>query len=112
MAGQFIAGNPDAVDGLVLWAAYSASDVSTTGIEAAVVYGTLDSGRERFVSADSLALLPAGPALTVIEGGNHANFGTYTGQPNDPPATIPREQQQAHAADATVELLERISAGD
>ena len=28
MAGQYVAGHPDAVDGLVLWAAYSAADVS------------------------------------------------------------------------------------
>ncbi|HYI23183.1 MAG TPA: alpha/beta hydrolase [Candidatus Limnocylindrales bacterium] len=110
MAGQYVAAHPDAVEGLVLWAAYSAADVSRTGVAAAVVYGTLDTGAARFVSPDSLALLPANQTITAIDGGNHANFGAYAGQPNDPPATIPREQQQQEAADSTVELLERVEA--
>lgn len=109
MAGQYAAGHADAVEGLVLWAAYSAADASATDLATAIVYGTLDSGAQRFVSPESLALLPPNPVVTVIEGGNHANFGAYTGQPNDPPATIPREEQQAEAAQATVELLELMA---
>lgn len=109
MSGQFVAGHPDAVEGLVLWASYSAADVSHTAVSAAVIYGTLDAGAERIASPESMALLPSDAAVTPIEGGNHANFGSYTGQPNDPPATIPREQQQAQAVDATISLLERIS---
>jgi hypothetical protein len=109
MAGQFVAGHPDTVDGLVLWAAYSASDVSTTGVEAGVIYGSLDAGAERITSPNSLAFLPAGTPVVEIEGGNHANFGSYTGQANDPPATISREEQQAQAVAATVELLKSIS---
>ena len=108
MAGQFIASNPDAVDGLVLWAAYSAADASASGVDTAVVYGTLDSGRERFTSVESLALLPPDPVITAIEGGNHANFGSYSGQPNDPPATISRTDQQAQVVAATLELLDAV----
>jgi hypothetical protein len=83
--------------------------VSQTEVTAAVVYGTLDAGADRISSSRSMALLPAGSSLTAIEGGNHANFGSYTGQPNDPPATIPREQQQAGAVAATVSVLEAIT---
>jgi hypothetical protein len=82
MAGQYVASHPDAVDALVLWAAYSASDVSATCVISAVIYGTLDSGSSKFVSPESMGLLPPNPDVTVIEGGNHANFGAYTGQPN------------------------------
>jgi len=110
MAGQFVANHPEAVAGLVLWGAYSAADVSQTGTEAAVVYGTLDAGASRIASNDSMALLPTATTVTVIEGGNHANFGSYTGQPNDPPATIPRAQQQEEAVLATTAVLQRISA--
>jgi hypothetical protein len=112
MAGQFVANHPDKATGLVLWGAYSAADVSNTGVQWAVIYGTLDAGADKIASASSMALLPAGAAVTVIDGGNHANFGSYTGQPNDPPATIPREQQQAQAVDATVALLKSITAPD
>ncbi len=109
MAGQFVANHPDKAAGLVLWGAYSAADVSQTGAQAAVIYGTLDAGADQIISDASMALLPAGATVTAIEGGNHANFGSYTGQPNDPPATIPREEQQARAASATVALLSRIA---
>jgi hypothetical protein len=112
MAGQFVASHPGAVEGLVLWAAYTAADTSGSGVAATVVYGSLDSGADRNSSAESLALLPADATVERIEGGNHANFGSYTGQPNDPPATISREEQQARAVTETVALLEAISAPD
>ena len=35
-------------------------------------------------------------------------MGWYTGQPNDPPATISREDQQAQVVDATVRLLDSL----
>jgi hypothetical protein len=38
-------------------------------------------------------------------------MGWYTGQPNDPPATISREEQQAAVVDATVAMLMRVDAG-
>lgn len=108
MSAQFVANHPDSVGGLVLWAAYSGTDISTKSVPTAVVYGTLDAGADKIASAGSMALLPPNPMVTVIDGGNHANFGSYTGQPNDPPATISREQQQAEAVEATVRLLKVI----
>jgi len=111
MAAQYVANHPNSVRGLVLWAAYSGADISTAGIPTAVVYGTFDAGAAKISSQDSMALLPPSPDVTVIEGGNHANFGSYTGQPNDPPATITREQQQALAVEATVAVLTQIASG-
>lgn len=116
MSAQFVASLPDehpiSVNGLVLWAAYSGTDISNReAVQTAVIYGTLDAAAEKISSSASLALLPPNSVVTVIEGGNHANFGSYTGQPNDPPATISREQQQAQAVEATVQLLQQIAAG-
>jgi hypothetical protein len=112
MAGQFVASHPDAVEGLALWAAYTASDTAAAGVEAVVIYGSLDSGAARMTSPESLDLLPAGTPVVEIVGGNHANFGSYEGQPNDPDAVITREEQQARAVSETAALLELISAGD
>jgi pimeloyl-ACP methyl ester carboxylesterase len=109
MAGQFLAGHPDAADGLFLWAAYSSGDVSEQAIEAVSIYGSLDNGAASFTSPDNLAKLPPTTPTVVIEGGNHEQMGYYTGQPNDPPATIPRDDQQAQAVEATVRLLDAIS---
>ena len=95
MAAQFLSGNPGAAEGLVFWAAYAATDLSAQDLAVASIYGSLDTGIPSYTSPTAVA--NAGPNLTttVIEGGNHEQMGWYTGQPNDPPATIPRVDQQA-----------------
>jgi dienelactone hydrolase len=109
MAGRFAATHPGAVRGLALWAAYPDGDVSDDDIAVTSVFGSLDQGRSRFDSAETRALLPADARFVVIDGGNHEQMGDYTGQPNDPPATISRDEQQAIARAATVELLRHVS---
>jgi hypothetical protein len=54
-----------------------------------------------------------GPDLVLdeIDGGNHEQMGWYPGQPNDPPATISREEQQARIVADAIALLDRINAG-
>lgn len=108
MAGQFLSAHPGAAAGLFLWAAYSSGDLSTQPIPVASIFGTLDSGAGSYASAANVAKLPTDLAFTVIEGGNHEQMGYYTGQPNDPPATIPRDEQQHQAVEATLALLERV----
>ena len=110
MAAQFISGNPGVMRGLALWAAYSATDISGSGAACASVYGTLDAGADKISSADSRKLLPPDCVYTTIEGGNHEQMGYYTGQPNDPPATISRDEQQAKVAEATLAMLARVQA--
>lgn len=107
-AALFVDGHPGIVDGIVLWASYSSADLSDDGVLVTSSYGTLDSGVESFTSAENVAKL--GPALvfTVIEGGNHEQMGWYTGQPNDPPATISRQEQQDRIVAASVEMLRAL----
>lgn len=107
MAAQFLAGHPGAAEGLALWAAYSAVDLSDQPLRTLVVFGTLDAGVDRYVSAESLGRLPADPAPRIVEipGGNHEQMGWYSGQPNDPPATVQRAAQQELVVQATVALL-------
>jgi pimeloyl-ACP methyl ester carboxylesterase len=108
MAAQFLASHRDAVDGLVLWASYSAADVSSAAVPVASIYGTLDAGVPSYTSAANTAKLGPRLTLTPIEGGNHEQMGWYTGQPNDPPATISREEQQEQVVSATLELLQEL----
>ncbi len=61
--------------------------------------------------AEAHAQLPPDATFIEIPGGNHEQMGWYTGQPNDPPATISREQQQAAVVDATVAVLEAVDGG-
>ena len=106
MAANYVYTHPDAVDGLVLWASYPASnnDLSGSGLPVLSIYGTLDmAGMEKF--EESRALLPEDTTWVVIEGGNHAQFGDYGFQPGDNAATISAADQQAQIVDATVMFL-------
>jgi hypothetical protein len=109
MAGQYASTHPDAIDGLALWAAYPNGDLSDRADLAALsIWGSLDGGAERFGSDDTKATLPPDTHFVVIDGGNHEQMGDFTGQPNDPPATITRDQQQAQVQQETIALLESI----
>ncbi len=110
MAAQYAADHPDAVAGLALCGAYSASDLSSSGIAASSVYGSLDAAAPKIEDPATLALLPATTAYDRIDGGNHEQCGWYTGQPNDPPATVSRADQQVRMITAWVAMLEKISA--
>ena len=109
MAAEYANRQPHAIDGLVLWASYSATDLSAQPLRALVVYGSLDSGAARMGSVESLTKLPPPPSVHVIEGGNHEQMGWYTGQLNDPAATISRAEQQAQLVDLTVHFLEDLA---
>jgi dienelactone hydrolase len=109
MAAQYAASHPGSVDGLVLWASYSAADLSTQQLAVASTYGTLDSGVASFTSPANLAKLGTDVTTTVIDGGNHEQMGWYTGQPNDPPATVARAEQQRQVVEATLALLADVT---
>ncbi len=108
MAGQYAKCQP-AIEGLALWAAFPNGDVSgRDDIEALSIWGSLDGGAERFGSTATKATLPPDTRYMIIDGGNHEQMGDYTGQPNDPPATITRDEQQAQVQQATIEMLATI----
>lgn len=109
MAAQYLAENPGAAGGLVLCGAYSASDLSTRQLLASSVYGSLDAAATRIEDPATQALLPPATAYERIEGGNHEQCGWYTGQPNDPPATVSRQRQQTIIVTAWVALLESLA---
>ncbi len=107
-AAIFIDGHPGEVDGLVLWASFSSAELAGDGVIVSSSYGTLDAGVATFTSAANVARLGPAVVFTVIDGGNHEQMGWYTGQPDDPPATISREAQQERIIAATVGLLRAL----
>lgn len=111
MAATFTHGNPDAVDGLVFWAAYPAgsADLSARAdLAVSSVYGTADAVLNWEAFESSRALLPSNTVWTPIEGGNHAQFGWYGPQSDADVATISREEQQAQTIAATLALLQQV----
>ncbi len=112
MAAQYLASHPGAAHGLVLWASYSATALSGgagTASRSLVVYGSLDAGAAGYVNPEHMANLLAPPVVVVIAGGNHEQMGWYTGQPNDPPATISRGEQQRQLVAATASFLDSLA---
>ncbi len=113
MSAAFIDGNPGVIDGLFFWAAFPAggNDLSDQpDLHVASIYGTLDGLATVDEVLASQPLLPASATFVPIEGGNHAQFGSYGDQPGDNPATISRAEQQAQAVTATAALLADLAA--
>lgn len=102
--------SPEAVQGLVLWAAYPAAgdDLSQHDLAVTSIYGTRDGVATGEEIAASRPLLPADTQWVAIEGGNHAQFGWYGPQAGDNEATISREEQQQEVTAATLQVLGRL----
>jgi hypothetical protein len=109
MAAQYAADHAATIAGLALCGAYSAADLSASGLAASSVYGSLDAAAPKIEDPATRALLPTTTSYERIEGGNHEQCGWYTGQANDPPATISREEQQKRIVAAWVLLLAGIA---
>jgi hypothetical protein len=109
MAAQYASEHPDTIDGLVFWASYGTMDLSGSGLAVLSIWGSLDAGAARMGGAEARGAVPADAVFIEIAGGNHEQMGWYTGQPNDPPATISRAEQQAQVAAATVDLLASLA---
>ena len=107
MAAAYIFNNPDAVDGLALWAAYPAGNNSLADrdVTVASISATNDGLATPAKIEASRPLLPPDTQWTAIEGGNHAGFGYYGPQNGDGQATIPRAEQQAQTVAATLQVL-------
>ena len=110
MAAQYASDHGGQVAGLAFWASYPATDLSAADIEVVSVYGTLDAGAARMSGTEARDQLPPDAVFVAIEGGNHEQMGWYTGQPNDPPATISRADQQAEVVAVTVAMLAGLAA--
>ena len=94
---------------MVFWASYPADDsLKTRNIPAVSIYGTNDgiAAGDKLVASRTL-LLPD-TEFVPIEGGNHAQFGSYGPQAGDNEATISPEEQWAQAADATTGFFAEV----
>lgn len=110
MAANAIARQPDLVQGLALLAAYPAASDSLAGQNIPVI--SIFASQDGLTTAEKIeasrALLPATTRFISIEGGNHAQFGTYGPQPGDLPAAISRQEQQKQVIDSLLNLFKQI----
>lgn len=97
---------------VVLWASYPSNQnkLDQTEVKALSVSATNDGIYPPKTIEKSRAMLPADTVYVVIDGGNHQQFGWYTGdhEPVDGVATISRDDQMTQIVDATVLFLEAL----
>lgn len=109
-AAMAVAKHPETFAGLIFWASYPAGDtnLSRTSVPALSISATNDGLSTPTKVAAAAPNLPPGTIKVVIEGGNHAQFGTYGPQKNDGLPTISRDDQQRQANAAVLEFLGRL----
>lgn len=124
MACSYASNNLGAFDGLVLMASYPTENFSLVDYSGSVLSltGSLDGVLDLEKFEEAKAFLPAGEIINSIdlfpdvleenttvyfdiEGGNHAQFGSYGAQNGDGKPTISKEYQHAQVQGAIIEFF-------
>lgn len=111
MAANYTHDNVTKVQGIALWAAYpQASDsLADQTLAATAIFGTSDGLVDPSERQKAIDFMPKTMQVVLIEGGNHAQFGSYGPQPSDNPATISAEEQERQTVTAMLALLGTIT---
>ena len=104
MAASYAAKHPDLFQGLILLAAYSTEDLRDSGLSVLSVYGSEDGVLNRKKYDVYRENLPENTLEVVLDGGNHAGFGSYGEQDGDGKAKITQEIQRKLTVDAMQKL--------
>ena len=108
MAASYLADQlyQNTYDGLILLASYSTADLSESGISALSIYGDQDQVLNHEKYEKYYSNLPKGNTFEfVIEGGNHAQFGSYGQQDGDGTSMISAEDQLKQTVDAIEDFM-------
>ena len=98
MAASYADNHSGELDGLILLAAYSTSDLKDSGLEVLSIYGTEDKVLDFEKYEKYRNNLPDATTEFVIDGGCHAGFGCYGPQDGDGTPAITCEEQIALTA--------------
>ena len=104
MAAAYAADHAQDLCGVILFAAYPTKELDDSLVLISI-YGSADGilNMDKVVSGREYA--PAGYTETVIEGGNHAQFGNYGEQRGDGNAAVSREEQQEQAVSSIIRSI-------
>lgn len=107
MAASYAERHTDTIDALILLAAYpgASTDLSDRSLPTISIFGTHDGVLSDDSLDESAKLLPSSAVFVPLEGGNHAQFGSYGPQPGDRPASMTAEDQQWETATQIALLL-------
>ena len=105
MASNYAAAHAEDFDGLILLAAYSTKDLTGTPLRVLSVYGSEDGVMNRHSYEKNRANLPADTTEVVLDGGCHAQFGSYGPQDGDGIPTISGEEQVRQTTEAITAFI-------
>lgn len=105
MAASYASKNLDKVEGLILLASYSTSDLSSSSMRVLSIFGNKDGILNKESYKKNRSNLPVDLIELVLEGGNHAGFGAYGEQKGDGMADITSIQQQVETAEAIMDFV-------
>ena len=105
MASNYAAAHSEDFDGLILLAAYSTKDLTGTPLRVLSVYGSEDGVMNRESYEKNRANLPADTTEVILDGGCHAQFGSYGPQDGDGIPTISGEEQVRQTAEAIAAFI-------
>lgn len=106
-AAKYAVGNADKFSGVVLLASFSKKDLTGTNLSVLSVYGDCDTALDMVKYGEYRSNLPSKFTELIIEGGNHAQFGSYGGaHVKDSEAEISQDEQQKTAAEAITAFMD------
>lgn len=100
MAASYAADHANELDGLILLAAYSTEVLTQTSLRVLSIYGSEDGVLNRASYEANRVKLPADTTEIILDGGCHAQFGSYGPQNGDGTPTISGEEQVRQTAEA------------
>ena len=107
MASRFAAEHSDQLEGVFFLASYPDEKGSLKGTTLAVlsILGTEDEVINRDSYREGRSYLPDNTVYYSVDGGNHAQFGSYGPQKGDGDATISEDEQQIRTVRALQDWL-------
>lgn len=99
------AAKSDVFAGLVLLASYSTADLTEASCEVLSIYGSEDGVLNMEKYEEYRPNLPEATVEFILEGGNHAQFGSYGAQEGDGIAAISPEGQLRNTTEAIVNWI-------
>lgn len=111
VAARFTLRHPAGISGLVLWAAcpFSADNLSTLSVPVLSIGASRDGLTTTAEIMTARSLLPPTTTYVTIDGGNHAQFGSYGSQFGDRSATIEPSRQRELIIEATAGFLDTVA---
>ncbi|KUP21011.1 alpha/beta hydrolase [Paenibacillus sp. DMB5] len=107
MASRYAAEHADQLEGVFYLASYpdEKGGLKDTTLSVLSVLGTADTVVDREKYSEGRSYLPGNTVYLSIEGGNHAQFGSYGPQKGDGEPSITEEEQQTRTARAMLDWL-------